>query len=226
MPKTAYAHKQDDLRREAKERDRSRRNTGSRKQAAKIGVMCGARTRSGKPCRQAAGFGTPQLGFGPCKFHGGCLPSVIKSAASDSYRRLLGDPIEINPVEALLRCIAIRNGEITWLNQKIAELKEEDWVHDTIVGKQLNHWVKERNAAIQDLARFSHMAISLGIAERAVKIAEVYAQTIARLLQGIFSDLELTEEQRAKAPQIVRRHLIMIDGDISVEEPSRLALNA
>jgi hypothetical protein len=55
------------------------------------------------------------------------------------------------------------------------------------------------------------MAISLGIAERAVKLAETYGEMLAQLIQGILGDLELTDEQRAKAPVIVRRHLIAID---------------
>jgi len=99
-----------------------------------------------------------------------------------------------------------------WLGDKIGELEEKDWIHDTIVGKQLHLWVKERHAAMNDLARFSQMAISLGIAERAVKLAETYGEMLARLIQGILGDLDLSVEQRAKAPAIVRHHLIALDG--------------
>lgn len=35
---------------------------------------CGARTRSGSPCRNVAGKGTNHLGIGRCKFHGGATP--------------------------------------------------------------------------------------------------------------------------------------------------------
>src|SRR5690606_14601494 len=33
--------------------------------------VCGAKTRSGSPCQQVAGWGTDQVGTGRCKLHGG-----------------------------------------------------------------------------------------------------------------------------------------------------------
>lgn len=41
---------------------------------------CGAKTRSGKPCSQPAGFGTNHVGVGRCKFHGGSTPTQSKAA--------------------------------------------------------------------------------------------------------------------------------------------------
>jgi len=34
-------------------------------------TMCGAKTRSGTPCKQKAGWGTDHVGEGKCKLHGG-----------------------------------------------------------------------------------------------------------------------------------------------------------
>lgn len=196
--------------------------SGAAGAAAKVGVKCGANKRGGGKCTMAAGWGTNHYGIGKCKLHGGSTPNQVKAAATEEYRRLLGNPIEIHPLDALLRCIHIRYGEVEWLTIRIAELDESDWIHDSIMGKQLHLWVKERHAAMQDLARYSQMAISLGIAERAVKLAETYGEMLARLIQGILGDLDLNDEQRAKAPQIVRRHLILMDGGVTEEE--RLAL--
>lgn len=190
----------------------------------KVGARCGARKRGGGTCFMAAGWGTNHYGIGHCKLHGGSTPTQVKAAATTEYRRLLGNPIEINPLDALLMCIKIRAGEVVWLGQRIAELDETDWIHDTIAGKQLHWAARERHAAMQDLARFSQMAISLGIAERAVKLAETYGEMLARLIHGILGDLDLSPEQRAKAPQIVRRHLIALDGDVVDGEGEQLAL--
>lgn len=190
------------------------------------GVACGANKKKGKPggkCTLPAGWGTIHPGIGRCKLHGGSTPQHVKSAANEEYRQLLGRPIEINPLDALLACIRIRYGEVVWLTDEIAKLDEEDWIHDTIMGKQVHMWVRERHAAMNDLARFSQMAISLGIAERAVKLAETYGEMLARLIQGILSDLNLSDEQRAKAPSIVRKHLILLDGgrELSEEETQK-----
>ena len=109
-------------------------------------------------------------------------------------------------------CIRIRAGEVKWLSDRMADLDEKSWVEQTIVGKQFHLYARERQRAMQDLARFSSMAIQLGIAERHVKLAEQYGEMLAKLIQGILGDLNLSEEQRAMAPKIVRQHLIAIDG--------------
>jgi hypothetical protein len=56
----------------------------------------------------------------------------------------------------------------------------------------------------------------LGIAERAVRLAESYGASIARLLKGIHDDLQLTTAQQNMWPQIVRRQLILIESTTSV----------
>lgn len=190
------------------------RTWGAATQRAAVGgARCGAKKRSGSGrCNYAAGWGTNHPGTGRCKLHGGSTPSQIKSAAKEEYRTLFGQPMEINPLDALIWCIKMTAGEIEWLSNRMAELDEEDWVESTIAGKQFHLYARERSKRQQDLARFSQMAISLGIAERAVKLAEMYGETIARLIQGILGDLELSEQQRAKVPNVVRRHLIALEG--------------
>lgn len=180
--------------------------------AKKMGAKCGAQKRGKGKCTLPSGWGTNHYGIGKCKLHGGSTPTQVKAAASEEYRTLLGNPIEINPLDALLWCIKIRAGEVKWLSDRMAELDEKSWVQDTIVGKQFHLFAKERQAALADLARYSQMAVSLGIAERAVKLAETYGEMLAALIQGILADLELTAEQRVKAPGIVRLHLIRMDG--------------
>jgi hypothetical protein len=138
----------------------------------------------------------------------------VKKAASDEYRKLLGTPIEINPLDALIWCIKIRAGEVKWLGDRMAKLEEKHWIEDTMVGKQFHLYARERQHAMNDLARYSQMAISLGIAERAVKLAETYGEMLANYTKRILEDLwpHLDAEGRAKAPHIVRRELVALDG--------------
>jgi hypothetical protein len=138
----------------------------------------------------------------------------VKAAATEEYRMLLGKPSNINPLEALIMCIRIRAGEVKWLSDRMAELDEKHWVEDTMVGKQFHLYARERQHAMNDLARYSQMAISLGIAERAVKLAESYGEMLAMYTKGLLEDLwpHLDEEGKAQAPYIVRRQLIAIDG--------------
>jgi hypothetical protein len=177
----------------------------------KAGV-CGANKRNGGVCQMAAGWGTPHPGIGACKLHGGAAPNHVKAAAKEELRRLLGQEKEINPFEAIMWCIRIRAGEVEWLTEKMADLEKEAWVEETLVGKQFHLYARERQAAMGDLVRFSQIAISMGIAERYVRLAEVYGHTIAKLIEAVLSDpqLGLTAEQKAVAPQVIRRQLVAI----------------
>lgn len=169
----------------------------------------------------ASGWGTNHPGTGKCKLHGGTTANHVKAAAKAEYRALLGKPMEIDPFEALLWCIKIRAGEVRWLSTKMAELDSKSWIEDTMLGKQFHLYARERQAAMRDLARYSQMAVSLGIAERVVKLAETYGELLARytttLLEGLMPYLD--PEGKAKAPQIVRQAMLVIEeGDIISEE--------
>ena len=189
----------------------------------KVGAACGAKRKKGGHCTLAAGWGTTHVGIGRCKIHGGSTPSHIKSALSGEIRQLFGHPMQINPLDALLMCIRVTAGEVKWLSDEMAKLDEKSWVEDTIVGKQFHLYARERSKRMSDLARFSQMAIGLGIAERAVKLAETYGEMLATLIQGILGDLDLTEEQRARTPEIVRRHLKLLDGGVpDVVQPGEM----
>lgn len=190
-----------------------RRVGGTKGQAIKVGAQCGAQKRNGGSCTLAAGWGTNHPGNGRCKLHGGSTPTHVRSAARGELRTLLGIPLEINPLDALIMCIKIRAGEVKWLSDRMAELDAKSWVEETLVGKQFHLYARERQAAMNDLARYSQMAISLGIAERAVRMAETYGEMLAAYTKGILDDLwpHLDAEGRAKAPQIVRHHLLALD---------------
>jgi hypothetical protein len=187
--------------------------TGAGGALKKVGVKCGARkSQTHGVCQLPAGWGTNHYGIGCCKLHGGNTINHVKSAVKDEYRKLLGRPLEINPLDGLLWCIKIAAGEVKWLSERMAELDESEFVEDTIAGKQFHLYARERRNRMQDLARYSAQAVNLGIAERSVKLAETYGEMLAALIQGILGDLDLTLEQRARVPQVVRRHLIMLDG--------------
>jgi hypothetical protein len=158
----------------------------------------------------AAGWGTNHPGTGKCKWHGGSMPNHVKAAAKDELRKLLGTEKEMNPFEAIMWCIRIRAGEVEWLGQKMAELEKDAWVESTLVGKQFHLYARERQAAMQDLVRFSQIAISMGIAERYVRLSEVYGQTIAKLIEKVVYKLDPSKEQITRLPVAVREALLEV----------------
>lgn len=213
MPPTAYGKYMQAERRKRDRKTKPHPATG----------YCGARKRDGSVCRQRAGYGTEHPGIGKCRYHGGNTANHRKNAAKQTAV-LMGAPKEINPLDALIWCIKITAGEVEWLSDQIAKLDERDWYEDSILGRQMHILVRERQGAIERLAKFSKDAIALGLAERAVKLAEQYGSTLGRLIRGILDDLNLTPEQQERVPTIVRRHLVMVEGGNPVTAEDRKEL--
>jgi hypothetical protein len=72
-----------------REQARQRKRRQRERQAAGAPVAyCGARTRSGAPCKRPAGHGTPTPGSGRCSRHGGSTPTHQAAVARASVRGL------------------------------------------------------------------------------------------------------------------------------------------
>jgi hypothetical protein len=195
------------------DKQRRRRNQGVRAQvSAHGGAKCGANKRGGGTCHHAAGFGTSHLGIGRCKYHGGTTRAHTANAAKQEAV-LLGAPKEINPLDAILWCIRLSAGEIEFYTEQMAMLEEKDWFEDTIMGKQMHIMARERGIAQERLVKFSKTAIDLGLAERAVRLAEQFGNTIARLLHGLLDDLDMhmSAEGKKMIPMLIRKHLLLAE---------------
>ena len=56
---------------------------------------CGAKTRSGTPCKQKAGWGTDHVGEGRCKLHGGCAGRpIVTGRYSIKHRQSLANKVQ------------------------------------------------------------------------------------------------------------------------------------
>jgi len=150
----------------------------------------------------------------------------------------MGAPLDIEPHDALIWCVRVAAGEVGYCSSRIAELdeasalmpsqsivdrplKEESGAESATLRStetrtdnmaQLHVWIRARQDATDRLARYSKMALDAGVAERAIRLAEGYGEVLARMLTGVFADLVLTEEQQARAPDIVRKHLVLLEG--------------
>lgn len=213
MPPTAYGRMKE---RERKKKPTKRGNARS----AEIHGKCGAKKRKGGKCGQAKGYGTTHPGIGCCKYHGGNMATHNMHAARQRAI-MMGAEKEINPLDALIWCIKITAGEVEFCSRMMEDLEQEEWLEYTMVGKQLHVWAKERQKAVDRLAKFSKDALALGIAERAVRMAEQYGSTIAKLLKGVLGELQLTNEQQKIAPIIVRKHLALLESSAPVSDEDR-----
>lgn len=178
-------------------------------------------------CMKKAGWGTDHPGIGTCKYHGGSTASHRASAERRRQIEFMGRPKDISPLDAIVWAIKITAGEVEWLGSQIAEINnKKDWIEYTIAGQQLHVFQRARADAMDRLVRYSKDAIALGLAERAVRMAEQFGATIARLLEGIHADIlpYMSKEGLAAWPTIVRHHLILLEGGQAVKDSDRRAL--
>jgi hypothetical protein len=135
----------------------------------------------------------------------------ITQASGHASSTAIGGPIPVDPTTALLRCVHLAAGQVEHASQQVARVPAERTFEDTKNGARLNPWARVQAETMERLARFSKMAIDAGVAERQVELAERWGAQIATVLRQILDDLALTDEQRARAPEVVRSHLLALE---------------
>ena len=194
--------------------------------------ICGAKTRGGSPCKQAAGHGTNHVGVGRCKRHGGASPNAEMGGVVALARResqVMGIPIDVAPHVALLECIRITAGEVQYASERINELTPDDAVGPVVTSRPLkeekgaedpstyveefgppalNIWIRVRHEAMDRLVNYSKIALAAGIAERQVRIAEQQGQLLAAAIRGVLEELGVAD--RPEVPSVVRKHLSLL----------------
>lgn len=195
--------------------------------------LCGAKTRGGTPCKRGAGAGTSHPGFGKCSTHCGETKSGKAAAAKEEAVELAALLMEhappTDPHEAILLCLRSAAGEWRFYEMQIAGLRLEDvivrpsaegsvgsgehaYVSDMLKSEELNLWVKLRNDARDKAARYAEMAARMGVAERQIRLIEELGATIAKLLDGVLGDLQLSPAQVKRKPAVIAKHLALLEG--------------
>lgn len=187
---------------------------------------CGGTNRSGTPCKLAAGQGTDHVGHGNCKHHGGSTRNGAKHAASQRAESLIatyGVPREITPAAALLEEVRYAAGHVAWLRGKVAELEPDmlTWgvaeiAHktatefggtDTTERAALNVWLEAYHRERRYLLDVSKAALTAGVEQRLVELAEAQGLAIVSVLTRVFDRLQLTAAQRELASAVVPEEL-------------------
>lgn len=188
---------------------------------------CGARKRQGEGnCTRPAGWGTDHPGTGRCKLHGGATVSHRGAASEELARRAVvtyGLPRDISPTEALLEEVRYTAGHVAWLREKVAELEDEQLVWgvteqvdkqasefrgtDTTEAARPNIWLELYYRERKHLVDVTKAAISAGIEERRVKLAEAQGALLNGVIKRILARLSLSSEQSALLPVVVPEEL-------------------
>ena len=165
-------------------------------------ALCGARGRTGRPCRKRAGWGTDHVGYGNCKLHAGSTPGGRKAAEKQRLAAVVAAPI--GGFDAIERGLALMNGLVNALEAELA--KVEGGVLD---GSELRATVRLARDAARDLASVGKLAADAGLDERRLRLEEAKLVLLAATLREVFADPELGLDAARQeiAARVTARHL-------------------
>jgi len=180
---------------------------------------CGAKTRSGGPCKRAAGWGTEHAdaAIGRCRLHGGSTRTHRAAARRELAAQAVityGLPRDVDPRDALTEELHRTAGAVAWLGSQVQSM-EADELAERVGGGQgaipsvePHVWVRLYRVERKHLADVAKTCIACGIEERRVRIAEGQGEMIAQVLRGVLSELGVADLPETR--EVVRRHLILI----------------
>lgn len=130
---------------------------------------------------------------------------------------VMGLPIDVDPTDALMWCVKVAAGEVAYFTQRVQQLNHDDVIvkhrtvgrewgegekgHKDIKHVETSHdrslhiLVRERQRAVDRLAKLSKMALDAGVAERTISLAEKQGELLATVIEKVVDQLGLTPKQ-------------------------------
>jgi hypothetical protein len=193
----------------------------SKRQARK----CSGHRTDGQPCGAYAVNGARV-----CSAHGGQAPQVKAKAAGriaeEQARKAVetyGLPRDISPTDALLEEVRYSAGHVAWLRARVAELEADSLVWgiteeaeknatefagtDVTRSAAVNVWLDLYFRERKHLLDLTKTAISVGIEERRVRLAEAQGSLMNDVIRRILARLSLSPDQSALLPVVVPEEL-------------------
>lgn len=182
--------------------------------------------RTGKRCKR-----DPAIGLDKCAIHCGLSKAqrdeiAARFLAEQKARKAVetyGLPRDISPTDALLEEVRYSAGHVAWLRAKVAELEAADLVWgmteqvdkgatefagvDTTHAATVNVWLDLYFRERKHLLDLTKTAISVGIEERRVRLAEAQGALMNDVIRRILARLSLSADQSALLPVVVPEEL-------------------
>jgi hypothetical protein len=172
--------------------------------------------------------GSAVTGQDDCRMHLGkkAQPAIAEARALEAARNAVityGLPRDIDPTDALLEEVHYTAGHVAWLREQVQALEPKALVWgvreqvdksatefagiDTTHAAAVNMWLELYRWERKHLLDVTKAAISVGIEERRVKLAEAQGALLNQVIRRIVDRLDLSEAQRLLLPVVVPEEL-------------------
>ena len=214
--------------------------------------VCGAVTKVMNPqglwwgaalpiCMMPAGQSNELGRYGRCDSHLG-LPYATQMRALEKLgireaRRVLksmGEPVDVNPVEALLYLVQEAAGNVAFLGARVQDLGYDlvgpvySLTRDgepVQTSEDVMAIVKLYNDERDRLARVSKIALDAGIEERTVRVIEEQATSLVHVIRSVLDNLGLSPEVRQRGLALVSQELRRLDQGSTPDTVEGLAVD-
>jgi hypothetical protein len=163
-------------------------------------------------CRLPKGKGTDHVGSGKCLFHGGATPNGRRQAGVEAAENALATleiPSSTDPVASLFEAVRVSAWRELGLRQMLQRrpglfgLNHQDDQRPDVVAVM-------HADALEQKAKIAAMAISAGLDERIVRLAERQGEVIHRILTAALDAADVKGEPRRRAEEAVIRELVAV----------------
>lgn len=154
-----------------------------------------------RPCKMAAGYGTTHPGYGHCKWHYGNTKAMRTHGArlmirGEAYKVCEDrgvNPDDVSPEQVMMEELARAYAVVNYLEGQ-TDIEAAMWPD----------WQSVMLAERKHMVQVAKMMIDAGIAERHVKIIEDQARVLGQAIRSVLDQIGLSDDQRGRAPIIVR----------------------
>ena len=182
------------------------------------------------PCKGGAPCHSPRMvrGSDKCRMHLGrkaepVIAGAVMMARAEAAVITYGLPRDISPTDALLEEVRYTAGHVAWLREQVQALEADALVWgiteevdrgsgefagtDTTRAAAASMWLELYSRERKHLLDVCKAAISVGIEERRVRLAEAQGNLVAEVIRRILARLDLTPAQGKLVPFVVPEEL-------------------
>lgn len=180
-----------------------------------MAAYCGAKKRQGEgDCKRPAGWGTPHVGFGHCKLHGGSTRDQSVAAAVEQAHQQIAR-LDLPPTDDPIRELAKVTAQVVAWKDAMAEqvnnltsLRYESFGEGS--GEQLRSEVALFERALDRCEKFLTAMAKLNIDDRLAKVTEKQAAMAEQALLATLGEMGMDLGQQSDACDRLHRHLRLV----------------